>query len=201
VILVAGALRAEVGPLIDQLDGRERIGRRLVRGHLDGVLLAVLRCGVGPERAQERTTAAVKRWAPERVLSIGTCGSLTDELAVGDVVSASEVSLEGGGVVPSAPLLHPRSASLVTVASVVWDATRRDALRAAGHHVCDMEAAGVGRAAGPCPFSALKVVSDLAGRDAPRRPRPIDIAAFQLLARRLSERALVPALRQALARP
>lgn len=56
-------------------------------------------------------------------------------------------------------------------------------------------------ACGSLPFAALKVVSDMAGGDAPSKPSALDIAAFQLKAARLSELGLVPAIRQALSIP
>ncbi len=201
MILLAGALRAELAPLLPRVRHRRRLGRYLLTGELDGHRVAVLRTGIGRAKAGERTRAALQRLDPVAVWSLGTCGSLLDELPIGAVVTADRVGVEGAESVAVQQLAGLPAVPLVTVDTVVWDPTRRQVLAEAGYAVCEMEAAAVLAASGERPFAALKVVSDLAGGDAPAKPGPIDIAAFQLKAARLCEQELLPALRQALSSP
>ena len=201
MILLAGALRAELAPLMPRIRRQRRQGRHLVTGLLDGREVAVLRTGVGRKKAGQRTLDALDRLPVRAVISLGTCGGLVDTVAVGSVVTASLVGVEGRDATPARPLPGLPAVGLVTVDTVVWDPVRRRALAEAGYVVCEMEAAAVRDAARTLPFSALKVVSDNAGGDAPKKPDPLDVAAFQLLAAKLSAQGLVPALRQALASP
>lgn len=199
--LLVGALAAEVAPFVARLRQPRLLGPRLVVGRWLGLEVAVLRCGVGPRRAGQNTTAALRRWPASRVLSLGTCGALADDLAVGEVLTASRLSLEGAPAGPTLPAPGLRAVSLLTVRRVVADPAERTALAAAGHQIVEMEAAAV-QAASSLPFTAVKVVSDHAGGhagdDPPAKPGPVALLRFYARALALSHQALAPAVSAAL---
>lgn len=193
--LLVVALPGEAWPLIRRMRGWRRLGRGLVIGRLGGAPVALLRCGVGRENARERTAEALARLSPERLISLGTCGALVDSLLVGSAVQAR--ALLDLDRVPALLPLGLRAVVLATVPRVVASPASREAWAARGAEVCEMEAAGVAEAAGDLPFSALKVVSDLAGGRPSRLwrlPRAVGVSVFQVMAARGVARALVPPL-------
>ena len=200
-VLIIGAMGAETLPLLSALRQRRPLTPRMVTGTLDGHPVAVLTCGVGPVKAARRSSRALQHLQASAVVSVGTCGALVDDLGVGDVVTADRLRLEQAH--PPAPLPWPdtQAVTVVTVSKPVWSAERRAALAAAGGSVCEMEAAAIQAIAGARPFSALKVVSDLAGGspdDPPGRPTAGDIARFKARAGRLCLERLLPVLRAGL---
>ncbi len=180
-ILLVGALHAETLPV------RRRLGlvgaRRLATGDWLGLQIALLRCGVGPARAERRTREALKRFDADLVLSFGTCGSLVDELGLGTVVELASVRARGG----EPRRLGERGVHCVTVKRGVFDPRERAELAALGCQVCEMEAHAVMMAAGDRRFRGLKVVSDFASA-------PPSRLGFGLHAWRLSAAVLAPAL-------
>ncbi len=197
--LLVGALWAETLPVARRLEGAEALGLRLLRGRLAGREVALLTCGVGPQRAADRTAAALARLGADRVLSFGTCGALGEGLPDGTVLTVEVVGREGLAPRAVEPLPGLRAARLRTVSRVVADPLERARLAAQGYEICEMEAAGVLSAAGERPFSALKVVSDQAGQDASpvfvgRLPSPLRVARFQVRAARLVGSSLLPTL-------
>lgn len=199
-LLLAGALWAEVLPVLRRLEGRRALSRRLFLGRLAGREVALLQVGVGAPRAERRARAALTGIEASAVLSFGTCGALVGDLPIGSVVTGEAVGHEDGGEVLARALPGPRAVRVATVARVVTDRDRRERLAARGYAICEMEAWGVQRAAPHLPFHVLKVVSDQAGADADPVfegtpiPSPLRVARFQLHAHRLVERALLPAL-------
>lgn len=197
--LLVGALGVETAPLLELLERPRPVSPRLVVGRLHGREVGVLTCGVGPDKAQARTAAALARWRPDRVVNLGTCGALTDAHRIGDVVHVGEVIGHGPVEALGAPAV-----ALVTVRAGVWDPLTREALAAEGAAVCEMEAQGVLRASELAGVRAhiAKVVSDKAGgeddpaipaaRRAQARPGPVDVAVFKARALRLSRRHLAP---------
>ncbi len=199
--LLVGALHAEVLPLVWKLERPRAVDRRLVIGELHGRRVGVLRCGVGPGPAERRTRAALAEHEARRVLSLGTCGGLMDDLSIGDVVSAPRLLRDVEPFRELVPLSGWRQLACSTVEAPVGTPQARDRLRAAGAGVCEMEAVAVARAAGARPLSVLKVVSDLAGGapdPALTGPRVVGFARFSLRALRLSQAHLTPALVQLL---
>lgn len=193
-VLLAAALLAEVLPLLRRLQRPRLLDRRLVAGLLAGRSVAVLRTGVGRKRAERRTRAALARYHSEIVVSLGTCGALTDELCVGQLVSAQRIL--GLSPAPS-PFPNALPVTIATVARPVFDQRTRQRWHERGAQVCEMEAAGVAAAAQGRQFHALKVISDMAGRghvSVHRRPRALSTARFLLRAWDLSERQLAPAV-------
>ena len=194
--LLAGALAAETLPVVRRLDHSRVISRRLVAGTLGGEHVAVLTCGVGPDKAGQRGRETLQEWKATHLVSFGTCGALADDLPVRSVVSACAIRVqerwETLDVVPSA-----KPVSLITVRSPVSTAQRRQELFALGAQVCEMEALAIRGLDAGLPFYALKVVSDLAGGDAdePLASRnPLNVLRFQALAAKLVDSELAPAL-------
>ncbi len=141
----------------------------------------VVRTGMGPARSRRAATALRAR-KPAALAVAGVCGALTDELAAGDVVVASEVrSTDGVVACPSAPLLagalralglRVRVGPIVSVDHVVQGAERAE-LAATGALAVDMESAMLAEAAEGRPFAVVRVVVDT-----PSKPlvRPATVA-------------------------
>ncbi|MBN1335162.1 MAG: hypothetical protein JXB39_04320 [Deltaproteobacteria bacterium] len=170
--LLVAALAAEILPPLLRLAEPRIVDPRLVAGRLAGREVALLRVGVGAVCARRRTEAALARWDAARVVSFGTCGALADGLAVGDVVAATRLLDHPAQDLLTVPGARP--VVLTTVPRAVRDPVERARLAARGAEACEMEAAGVLDATGaPRRFAALKVVSDLAGRDGGRILAPL----------------------------
>ena len=127
----------------------------------------VVRTGMGPARSR-RSAKALRARNPAAFAVAGVCGALTDELAPGDVVVASEVrSAEGVVACPSAPLLAGalralgltvRVGPIVSTDHVVHNPERAE-LAASGAIAVDMESAMLA-AATDGPFAVVRVVVD-----------------------------------------
>jgi nucleoside phosphorylase len=195
-ILLVVAVHAEFLPLVGRLEQRRWHGPRLVAGRLTGQRVLLLRCGIGHPRAARATAATLASHPARLVLSMGTCGAISDDLKVGELVTAH--SILGAPEPRVLPLPGDlRQVVLATVPRVVDDPSTRQHWAEQGAEVCEMEAAGVLEAAGTLPFHTLKVVSDLAGARPPRVrgvPRAVRITAFQKRAYGLVQRRLAPAL-------
>jgi nucleoside phosphorylase len=201
VTLIAAALWAESLPIGLAMDQRRMLGRRVVLGKVHGQDVVLLRCGVGLAKAQAEGERILSQLPIIRVISVGTCGSLCSDLSVGQLITASSVCHSISGVVrPAQPISGVRAVPLVSVADPVFTRARR-AFLAPTAAVCEMEAAALQLCAGARPFSALKVVSDLAGAEDDTAFSPGDPSAFLRFQRRAAElvhRVLLPPLLQAL---
>ena len=123
--------------------------------------------GVGVKCAAAAAEKGIAEFRPDAVVSTGFCGALAPELAVGDIVVATEV-LGGDQHYPAAPLASARphhQGAVRTSFRVAQTVDERRTLRATGAIAVDMEASAV--AASACahslPFYCVKVVTDLAG--------------------------------------
>lgn len=199
--LIAAALWAEALPIGLALEDRQLHGRRLVLGTLDGHPLALLRSGVGLAKSGQEVARILAQRPVSRVISVGTCGSLRGDLPIGEVITASQVHHSVlGWTRPSEPLAGVRPVPVVSVSDPVFTRQRREQL-APTAAACEMEAAAVLDASGARRFSALKVVSDLAGAEQDAAFSPGDPSAFLRFQRRAADlvgRALLPPLRAAL---
>lgn len=192
--LLVGAMSSETLPVLRRMRDWRWLSPRLTVGTLEGESVALLRSGVGPERAHARTVEALGRVQAGRLLSFGTCGALADGLGVGAIVSGHTLFSEDREVARIEPISGLRGAGVATVAAAVTTPERR-AILAPYADVCEMEAAAVWRAAGDRPLSVLKVVSDRAGADPGEGLGKLDpraVLRFQLLSLRLIEARLVP---------
>jgi len=154
-----------------------RVEARALRRGLDAAQdtsqVRVVRTGYGPARAaaaMEQIAAA----GPEALAVGGVAGGLTDDLRVGDLVVATEVTDAGGTAggatisCPSAPLLAGelrragltvRTGRLATVAHLVRHG-QHAALAVAGAIAVDMESAPLLAGAGGRPVVVLRAISD-----------------------------------------
>ena len=211
--LIVGALGVEVRPLLWRMHAVQAVGSRRHRGHHPDsphVAITVLRCGVGPIKAHQRTAEVLKQERPEAVLSMGTCGALIDRLKIGDICTVERSFEETEPAASLTPLPDLPVASLSTVARPCWTPERRRELANAGAELVEMEAAAVARAVREfdpgIPTYAIKIVSDQAGArpdpviGAGAIPSPLRIARFRFRALKLSHQALVPTILPVLAR-
>lgn len=197
-ILFAGALDDEIRPLRHRLRDVRSMGPYLLVGHRNGWEVGLTRIGVGKEKAERHVRATLAEWDAGWVVSVGTCGALADELWLGQVVTARAVL----GVPPERVRVLPvlRPVNLVTVDREVDTPEVRSELAARGAQVVEMEALGVLAAAEDRIFSAVKVVSDHAGRplpglpSLPRPPDPVRNRLFKGKARVLAHVGLAPSL-------
>ena len=201
-ILIVGALLAEVLPVLRILTDTTILHHRLVLGRWQDYSVYVLRCGVGPKASFHRTQKTLTMINVERIISIGTCGALTDTVAIGDVFTSAILHCEDGRHIEVEPLKMVDSLPLITVSQPVFTPQRRQHFQATAA-LCEMESFFVALAAENIPTQALKVISDHAGRD----PDPAmsssflkthRIAQFMLRAGYLSRTSLVPALQRCL---
>jgi nucleoside phosphorylase len=197
--LLVGAMRVETFPVLRRLTAPRPLGPRLWLGRLGDRPVALLTCGVGPERAERRAAEAIAALDPEAVVSFGTCGALIDGLPRGALVGATGLVSPGVALVPLMPPPPPglTLGAVASVPEVVATPAARAAWAARGAVACEMEAEGVRRAAQDRPLYALKVVSDAAGGDPDERLAPgdpVQILRFKALALTLVEGRLAPAL-------
>jgi len=158
------ALVSELTPLLALLKQPRLRSHRLCVGQVQHHRVAILRCGLGPSVAAQRTRAALERIQPRSVWSVGSCGALTDQLPVGTCLTANRLVSPSGATLPVTPVRELPTHTLHTVTRPVFTPEARRASRQTGAAACEMEAAGVARAVGDrCPVYVVKVVSDLAG--------------------------------------
>jgi len=137
----------------------------------------VLICGMGPVAAAASVAAVIARYRPRCILNCGVAGSLSDALAIGEILQVSAVADTSGSEVTVDPealeyLTAPGDltlplpsrvgeARLLSQAVPVFDPARRDALSLVGDLI-DMEGAAIAlvcrRHALRC--GLIKVVSD-----------------------------------------
>ncbi len=152
-IAIIFALFYEVRPLA------RKLGVPFLKGTrsqiiLDGKNLALVRAGIGKDRAMEAAEKVVLEFRPEIIISAGLCGALVEDLKVGDIV-VSDFN-DGKIFCSPRPLL-----------------TYNEKLNAHREHsavVVDMESEGVRIIAGKynIPSIAIKVVSDGLKDDIPK---------------------------------
>ena len=118
--------------------------------------------GMGQQRAAA-AVAAADSFRPDAIVSTGFCGALDDQLAVADVIAATEV-IGGGCVYPARPIEAPRHGAIVSVGRVAQTAAEKRKLRETGASAVEMEAAAVADAAERrgLPFFCVRAVTDLA---------------------------------------
>lgn len=160
-LLVAAPLRVEA--------------RAVRRGLSSGALVGtVVRTGMGPARSTAAVPGLLAR-RPAVFAVAGVAGALTDALAPGDVVVASEIRSTGAaGPVPTtgasglADLLRSAGLSIhigpIVSADHVVRGRERAELAASGALAVDMESAELAGAADGVPFAVLRVVVDTPAR-------------------------------------
>jgi len=95
---------------------------RMEHGQLGGQTCVLVQSGMGRQRAEQALRAALARYQPVAVLSLGFCGALAATLRVGDLVVCSPVGallmLPSGPYVAS-PVSTNRRPTSVSSASII----------------------------------------------------------------------------------
>ena len=125
--------------------------------------------GAGWKYAAEAVDKACAWFHPDGVVSTGFCGALDPNLGIAEVVVGTGVAASGRRY-PALPVRGAFKSATGTVSSVdhvVGAAAEKRALRAEGHAVVEMEAAGVAARARELSlkFYCVRAVTDLAGED------------------------------------
>lgn len=117
--------------------------------------IALVRCGIGKEKASQAAERMIREFRPEVIVSAGFCGALVNELKVGDVVVSD---FEDGKLFCSDRILFTYDEKA---------AVRRQHSNAM---IVDMESAAVYSEAkkSDIPFIAIKAVSDSLKDELPR---------------------------------
>ena len=139
----------------------------------------ILASGIGAAAARRRGEQVVERGAAA-LFSVGFCGALVPDLAVGDLIAADTVVDEAtGGAFPCDPGLlgaaPGRRGTLVSAARLVRTPAERARLTGLA---CDMESAALADVAAGAgiPFLALRAVTDAAHHVLPDFDRLTDAA-------------------------
>lgn len=184
-LAVMTAMEPEASLVRKRLRKRQREGSevgQLWRGQIGGHRVALMRCGMGEERAAAALQWMVKHHSLWGILSVGFAGGLQPDVVTGDVVLADQIETwpqptrpAGAGVTPS-----PRLASLADTAARRAGLPRRQGLllshkllvpsavdkrilgRQSGALAVDMESYGIGElaAAYHLPFMSLRAILD-----------------------------------------
>lgn len=174
------------------------IEARALRPALPGA--TVVRCGMGPARAQRAAVEVARRHPAARAVAVaGVCASLDARFVPGDVIVASE--LRGSG----APLLLESAKPLARALEAqgqrvhigpilsidhLLRRAERESLAATGALAVDMESAWLASLADRLPFAVLRVVSDGPGHEL-MSPRIVANGIRALRALRAAAPALV----------
>ncbi|HEX6987000.1 MAG TPA: 5'-methylthioadenosine nucleosidase [Planctomycetaceae bacterium] len=151
-------------------------GFRFRGGRLNGVRVAAVESGPGPQRAARATRALLDGHRPAWVVACGFAGALREGIKIGDIVvsdavcdhDGEELATPHGMAADPAKGLHV--GRFVTTPGVVRAvAEKRDLAGRLGAIACDMEShavAAVCREAG-VPFMAVRAVTDDLSADLP----------------------------------
>ena len=94
-ILIA-AMGQEIRPFCDRathLGDVHHVGNaKMQQGQIDGVDVVLVRCGIGLVNSASATVAALHRWNPDLVISVGSAGGLQGKVSRGDVVASTELT-------------------------------------------------------------------------------------------------------------
>ncbi|HEX8100538.1 MAG TPA: 4-hydroxy-3-methylbut-2-enyl diphosphate reductase [Actinomycetota bacterium] len=134
----------------------------------------VLQTGMGPERA-EQAAAKARAIGVDALAVMGFCGALSDEIASGDLVVASEVRTPDGRTIPcsSTPLVAAlrrlgfkkiHVGPIVSMDHIAHD-EERSRLAATGAIAVDMESAWLADAAAGRPVVVVRAAVDAPGRE------------------------------------
>lgn len=133
-------------------------------GELNGRRVVLAANGPGPALAADAARQAVRRAAPDVLVSTGFCGALNPAFRVGDVFVPSAIQTEKR----TYPAEWPAARGvLLSLDRVVQTAGEKRVLFARGADAVEMEAAGVAEvaAAAGLPLYAIRAVTDLANEN------------------------------------
>lgn len=120
------------------------------RGMLDDAVILTLQTGVGSSAMRRALSwldsqTASATWRPRAIISAGFGGALTEDLKVGDVLQADEVTDPSGEVWRMSPPFVLPAARFVTSPQLAGTLEDRRRLARCGARVVDMESAAVAR--------------------------------------------------------
>ncbi len=195
VIIAAAAREAAAVRRALRVRTRRRLGaRRCWIGEFGGGSVALVRAGVGPERAADAAREAAETLGPTRLVVLGFAGALRKDLLPGTLIVAERTRPAGadgpdlGTVTADAALIRAAVAAgeaagiptacgtLVTVPTLAATPEAKAALAAStGAVAVDMEAGAVATVAAQAglPFLAAKIVFDAA--DEPLHPALMEV--------------------------
>jgi adenosylhomocysteine nucleosidase len=179
--VMIAAMEREVQPLVRAWQ-RSSIGdeRRRFAAFADRDVAVVIG-GIGKENAELAARAAVARYRPATLTSVGLAGALAGGLKAGSVVTPEIVVDAADGIAyrcADANSAVSTGSVLVTAAEVAGAEAKARLMEQLHAQLVDMEAAGVARAARAvqCEFRCVKAISDEADFVMPPLARFVDAA-------------------------
>ncbi len=163
--ILMAAMELEVKPLLSQLRLASPRNPRTYDGEVNGYPIRLVVTGVGMESA--RTAALwVARQKPDRVVSLGFAGGISNRLAAGDLFIPTEVRNLAGKNFPLSSRMHLPAQKistgvLLTVESIVQTREDKEKLSSFGDAV-DMETFVIAEVMheGKIPFWSIRAISD-----------------------------------------
>ena len=125
---IIGAMEEEVALIkgwMTELETLSIAGCEFYQGKLDGVNVVLLQSGIGKVNAAVSTTLLLSKFAPSKVINIGSAGGYAEKLNVGDVVISDQVCHHdvdvtvfgyAMGQVPGMPATYAADESLIAEA-------------------------------------------------------------------------------------
>jgi adenosylhomocysteine nucleosidase len=134
---------------------------------LNGRPVLLVANGAGGVRAAQAVAAAGSAGELDLICSMGFCGALENEMAIGDIFVADRVRTCAGEFAAASPKTarpHHRGV-LASIDHVAQTAQEKGALRTGGASAVEMEAGGVAAKAKELnlPFYCVRAVTDLSG--------------------------------------
>ncbi len=187
MLVFVAALRRELAGIqqLLEVDRRTELGQALaVEGRVNGLPVVLVQSGIGRERSVAATQAALDRYKPASLLSVGFSGGLNPLVKGADVIVGERLeSGDGGSFAPDARLyaevtqametdLMPfHRGALVSMPEVMPGPKEKVALLVAHPRAkaVDMESywVGVTAQAAQVPFLAVRTASDGPGQTLP----------------------------------
>jgi nucleoside phosphorylase len=184
MIAVTFALPAESSEFLRRLrdrTGTNRNGVRIVRGRMDDRMIEVLHTGVGEKICRQRIGKFLQDQQFDLLISTGFAGALNDELQVGDLLVAKNLStVDLGSTSASLSSIPIHTGDLLTVAALIDSSEERNKIaRTSGAAAVDMETEFIARACAEhgIPLLSLRVITDTPRKLFPAPPQVLfDIA-------------------------
>lgn len=166
MILIVAAIKAELLPLVEHLkvDQKEMIGQGTLyfsdKTHL-------LRTGVGMQKAEEALSAYLEKYQPEKIINVGTAGSLNSDFSVGLITEPVRIRNEREEEINPIPLFQNQSlfkkSILLTVNDAVQNQKQKKKLfNQFSADIVDMEAFALAKLSRQhnIDFHCIKIISD-----------------------------------------
>ncbi|KJZ15555.1 5'-methylthioadenosine nucleosidase [Marinomonas sp. S3726] len=128
LVAIIGAMEEEVALIkgwMTNLETQSIAGCEFYQGQLDGKDVVLLQSGIGKVNAAVSTTLLLSKFAPSKVINIGSAGGYAQSLDVGDVVISDQVCHHdvdvtvfgySMGQVPGMPATYAADDALITEA-------------------------------------------------------------------------------------